>query len=87
MKNRKCKFEIRELDCYLYEDEWTVNTSYFHGFFETSAKDEKRAFSRALAKIGFRFKLNRTLIEFDGDFYVIVDRKTKEPLFVAIPCF
>lgn len=82
------KYEIRQLDCYLYGDEWTQNTSYLIGAFETHCKAEnyKQAFTRYLAnKHGIVFKKNRTRIEFDGDCYTIIDRKTKEPLFIAIP--
>ena len=82
------KYEIRQLDYYLYDDEWTQNTSYLIGAFEThcKAENEKQAFTRYLAnKHGIVFKKNRTRIEFDGDCYTIIDRKTKEPLFIAIP--
>lgn len=78
-------FEIRELDCYLYDEEWTQNTSYFVGNMVTKAENEKRAFTKWLKKKGISFKLNRTLIEYDGDCYTIIDRKTKEPLYIAIP--
>ena len=84
------KYEIRQLDCYLYDDEWTQNTSYLIGAFEThcKAENDKRAFTRYLAnKHGIVFKKNRTRIEFDGDCYTIIDRKTKEPLFIAIPLY
>lgn len=82
------KFEIRQLDCYMYDNEWTQNTSYNFGTMETSARDEKQAFTRYLAKKhGITFKKNRTRIEFDGDCYTIIDRKTKEPLFIAIPLY
>lgn len=80
------KFEIRQLDCYLYDDQWTENTSYLFGTMSTHAANEKQAFTRYLAnKHGIIFKRNRTRIEFDGDCYTIIDRKSKEPLFIAIP--
>ena len=81
------KFEVRQLDCYLYDEEWTENTSYLIGRMETSAKDEKRAFTRYLKKKGITFYKNKILIEFDGDCYTIIDRKTKEPLFIMIPVY
>lgn len=81
---KKNRFEIRQLDCYMYEDDWTVNTSYHLGFMYTSAQNEKTAFVRFLNALGIRFLKNRTRIEFDGDTYTIIDRKTKEPLFIAI---
>ena len=81
----KIKFEIREIDAWNYDGEWTWNTSYHMGDMVTSANNEKRAFTKWLKNHGITFKLNRTLIEYDGDAYTIVDRKTKEPLFAAIP--
>ena len=78
------KFEIRQLDAWIYDDEWTINTSYNLGTMATKG-DEKRAFVRFLNRMGIFFKRNRTLIDFDGDCYTIIDRKTKEPLFIAIP--
>ena len=82
----KYSFDIRQLDCWMYDNEWTVNTSYSMGTMETSANNEKRAFTQYLKNHkGITFKKNRTLIEYDGDCYTIVDRKTKEPLFIAIP--
>ena len=85
---KKFKFEIREIDAWNYgEDEgWIWNTSYHMGDMVTSAKNEKRAFTSWMKKhAGITFKPNRTLIEYDGDVYTIIDRKTKEPLFAAIP--
>ena len=81
------KYEIRQLDAWKYEDDWTVNTSYFLGTMKTNARDEKRAFSRFLRKQGIRFKRGRTRIVFDGDFYTVEDRKTSEPFFIAVPIF
>lgn len=87
MKNTsKTKFEIRQLDCWMYDGEWTQNTSYRLGEMQTKAKNEKRAFCAWLKRhLGISFKNNRTLIEYDGDCYTIIDRKTREPLFAAIP--
>ena len=80
------KFEIRELECWMYDDGWTVNTSYRIGDMATDAENIPKAFTAWLKRHArIVFKLNRTLIEFDGDCYTIIDRKTKEPLFIAIP--
>ena len=85
--NRKYKYEIRQLDAWGNKiDGYEINTSYFMGTMETAAENEKRAFTRYLArKHGIIFKKNRTRIDFDGDCYTILDRKTQEPLFIAIP--
>lgn len=84
--NIKMKFEVREIDAWMDVDGWYWNTSWRLGDFETRAKNEKRAFCDYLRKTrGIVFKKNRTRILFDGDVYEIVDRKTGEPLFAAIP--
>jgi len=83
------KFEVREIDGWRDIDGWSWNSSFFLGNFITNAKTvkgEKRAFCNFLRKRGIVFKKNRTLIDFDGAVYEIIDRKTKEPLFAAIPC-
>lgn len=81
------RFEVREIDAWLYDDEWIWNTSYLYGHFTTRSKNEARAFTRYLARHhGITFYKGRTRIEFDGDCFTILDRKTLEPLFVAIPC-
>ena len=85
---KKFKFEIREIDALNYgsDEGWIWNTSYHMGDMVTSAKNEKRAFTSWMKNhAGITFKPNRTLIEYDGNVYTIIDRKTKEPLFAAIP--
>lgn len=76
-------YEIREVDALAYDDGWTYNTTYRLGEF-TTAGDVPRAFRRALAKMGIQFYKGRTVTEYDGDVYEIVDRATHEPLFAAI---
>ena len=85
MNTEKTTFEVRQIDAIMYDDCWTWNTSYYIGTFKTSAKNEKAAFMKYLKSLNIRFKLNRTLIEYDGSYYEVIDRKTKEPLFAAIP--
>ena len=84
---KKISFEIRQLDAWgNAEDGYEINTSYQMGEMQTMAKDEKKAFTAWMKRhLGISFKPNRTLIEYDGDCYTIIDRKTKEPLFIAIP--
>ena len=82
---RKYKYIIRQLDAWGNKiDGYDINNVYNMGTLETSAKNERRAFTHYLKKHGIAFKNNRTLIDFDGDNYTIVDRKTKEPLFDMI---
>ena len=84
----KTTFEIREIDALMYDEAWNWNTSYFLGYMTTSANNEKKAFTTWMKRhTGITFKPNRTLIEYDGDVYTIVDRKTKEPLFAAIAMY
>ena len=88
MKNTKgYSFEIRQLDAWGNNEEgYEINESWHMGEMVTKAKDEKKAFTAWMKRhLGISFKPNRTLIEYDGDVYTIIDRKTKEPLFAAIP--
>lgn len=88
MKNTKgYSFEIRQLDAWGNNEEgYEINTSYLMGEMTTKAQNERRAFTAWIKRhLGISFKNNRTLIEYDGDCYTIIDRKTKEPLFIAIP--
>lgn len=86
-------YEVREVDALAEYDDpddteetpaWIWNTSYRLGEF-TTAGDVPRAFRRALAKMGIQFYKGRTVTEYDGNVYEIVDRATREPLFAAIP--
>ena len=80
------KYEIREIDAMHDGESWYWNTSYFYGIMNTRAKNVKRAFTAYLRREhGIVFLRNRTRIEYDGDVYEILDRKTGEPLFAAIP--
>ena len=84
----KYSYDIREIDAWIDPDGgWSWNSSFHIGTMETAAKDEKRALSAFLKKRGICFKLNRTIIYDDGSIIEIQDRKTKEPLFAAIPNF
>lgn len=84
---KKYAFDVREIDAWSDpEGGWTWNSSYHIGTMET-AGDARRALTNYLGKHGISFKLNRTLIQDDGDVIEIVDRKTKEPLYAAIPNF
>lgn len=81
------KFLVRQLDSWKSGDDlydWDVNNVYNIGEVETSAKNERKAITRYLRMKGIIFKKNRTLIDFDGDNYTIIDRKTKEPIFDAV---
>lgn len=86
---KKYSYDVRQIDAWGNKiDGYEWNTSYFLGTLETSAANEKRAFTRYLKnKHGIVFKKNRTRIEYDGSVYEIVDRKTGEPLFAMIPSF
>lgn len=78
-------YEIRQIDAYIYDDDWTYNATYNLGTFTTASADVPRAFRRALARLGIVFRRGATRTDYDGDLCEIVDRATGEPLFVAIP--
>lgn len=84
-ERRPITFEIRQIDAWNSPDGWIYNTTYSLGSFTTAAQNERRAFYRALARMGIRFYRGRVRTEYDGDVYEIIDRKTGEPLFCAIP--
>lgn len=79
-------FIIRQVEAWAGPEEglWDYNNVFVIGEMKTKAKNERKAFTAYLKRKGVTFKKNRTLIEFDGDNYTIIDRKTKEPLFDAI---
>lgn len=87
-------YEVREIDAWAEYDNpddpdeapsWAWNTSFIVGTFSTAAQDTARAFRHYLKAQGVTFRRGTTRTEFDGDVYEIVDRKTGEPLYAAIP--
>ena len=81
-------YEIREIDGWRDTDWWYWDCSYNIGEMKTKAKNKKKAFTNWLRNhYSVTFRKNRTRIDYDGDKYTIIDRKTKEPLFVAIPLY
>lgn len=83
----KYKYEIRQIDAWA-EDEfsWSWNESYKIGEFETAADDHKKAFLRALHRLGIVCKRGKCkVVSPDGSYYELQDRKTDEPLLAAIP--
>lgn len=70
----------------LYDGEdWYENNSYMIGKFRTKSQNESRAFHRYLNSLGIYCKKGMTVTEFDGESYVIADRKTREPIYRATP--
>lgn len=87
-EKKKYSYDVREIDAWSdAEIGWTWNTSYHIGTMETAAEDVRRALTAYLKRRGIVFKLNRTIIYDDGSVIEIQDRKTKEPLYAAIPNF
>ena len=85
--NNKNTFEVRQVEAWTDpESGWYWNNSFYIGSFTTSAKDEKRAFTRFLKNNGIVFFKGKTVIDVQDDGFIleIQDRKTKEPLFAAI---
>lgn len=80
------RFEVRQIDAWMYDDCWVWNESYYIGGFCTYSDDIPRAFRHYLKQHhGITFYKGRTVTEYDGDVYEICDRATHEPLFAAIP--
>ena len=79
------KFEIRQIDALFDGEAWTYNESFRIGEFSTQAKNVKRSFCRALHGLGIVFYRGRVVVVDEGDLLEIQNRKSGEPLFVAIP--
>ena len=78
------KFEIRQIDACFDGEAWTYNESFRIGEFFTKAKNVKRAFCRALHGLGVVFYRGRVVVVDEGDLLEVQNRKSGEPLFVAI---
>ena len=78
-------FEIRQIDAWNDGEAWTYNESFRIGEFSTNAKNLKKAFCNALHSLGVIFRRGCVVVVDDGDSLEIQDRKSGEPLFVAIP--
>ena len=79
------KFEIRQIDAWFDGESWTYNESFRIGEFSTQAKNVKRAFCRALHRLGVVFYRGCVVVVDEGDLLEVQNRKSGEPLFVAIP--
>ena len=87
-EKKKYSYDVREIDAWSDPGGgWTWNTSYHIGTMETAAEDVRLALTAYLKRRGIVFKLNRTIIYDDGSVIEIQDRKTKEPLYAAVPNF
>ncbi len=82
-------WEVRQIDAICEDNNWIWNSSILVLVFEFNAREGNRnvirAFYRALKKYGIVFKPGRVFCVDDGNILEILDRKTKEPLFAAIP--
>ena len=82
----KYKYELRQIDAWAdVGDGWTYNETWKLAEYETEATDEKRAFLYQLHKLGISCKRGKCVVISDGSLLELVDRKTFEPLFCAVP--
>lgn len=80
------QFEIRKIDALNIDGEgWKCNSMYPIGTFKTDATDQKRAFLYALHKVGIVCKRGKMVVISKGNTYEVQNRRTGEPLFIAIP--
>ena len=79
------KFEIRQIDAWFDGESWIYNESFPIGEFSTKAENVKRAFCCALHGLGVVFYRGRVVVVDEGDLLEVQNRKSGEPLFVAIP--
>lgn len=66
-------------------EDWYENETHMIGKFRTKSQNESRAFHRYLNSLGIYCNKGMTVTEFDGDSYIILDRKTREPIYCATP--
>lgn len=83
----KTKYTIQQLDTWNSEDGWWVNEAWNIGEFETRSDNVSRAFLNAMRKLGIAFKRGAIRVEWDGDIYYIMERKTNMPIFDAVPMY
>lgn len=81
----KYKYDLRQVEAWADIEGWTYNQTWKLAEFETAAKEHKTAFLRALHKIGVSCKRGKCKVVSDGSIYELIDRKTLEPLFCAVP--
>ena len=82
----KARFEVRQIDAWAEPcGGWTWNESCRLFDFKTEAKDEKRAFLRALHSHGISLCRGRCRVDYDGSIYEVCERKGGRPLLAAIP--
>lgn len=82
---KKYTYLIRQVEAWASPDGWDYNNVFVIGQMITGAQNTRRALTSYLRRrCGITFQKNRTRIEFDGDNYTIVDRKTGEPLVDAV---
>lgn len=80
------RYEVHQVDALMQDDEsWYYNETWKMFEYTTAAADRAKAFRNALARFGVSFIKGRTRTEYDGDVFEIVDAKTGEPLFCAVP--
>ncbi len=84
---KKCHFEIRQVEAWNDpEGGWVWNDSYRLGEFSVlDGANEKRAFLKALHKLGIKLARGAYVVVCDNDIYEVQDRKTGEPILAAIP--
>lgn len=81
---KKDLYEIRKVDAWLDCESWIWNDSFRIGQFTTSAKNQRRAFSNALKKLGFVLERGKYRIVDCMDVLEIQERNTGRPIFAAI---
>ena len=82
----KSKYDVREIDAWTDPDGgWTYNETWSLGTLETSGDPGRALRAWLKTRRGITFYRGRTRTETDGSLFEIVDRKTGQPLFAAVP--
>ena len=79
------KYELRDVDAMIEGDSWCYNASYKMSEFICKTDNPKRAMLKALHKAGVSCNRGKCVVIDDGDILELIERKSKEPLFCAVP--
>lgn len=78
------RFELRTVDAWAEPDGgWVWNESRHVGYLDTFSRNVRRAFRRAVRRLGWDYGRSYA-VQYDGDVYELVDRKSGKPVFACL---
>ena len=80
------KYELRQIDAWGNKtDGYDYNETFHIGTYNQRSDDGIRSFLRGLHKYGITCKRGVCRVEYDGDIYELIERKTDRPIICAVP--